>query len=189
MQKFVKRFFTPFQVVLFLMFFSVMMVSCQFFDRDQEKQAEKDALAEEEIYKTPVDQPAVFPGGDEARGAFLAANIRYPEIARLAGIEGTVIVSFVIRKDGTVSQTEVLRTINLDNLSMESFIDLLLIWDTFDLGPQPKELDSLKVVIQDLFNKETLRVINRMPVWEPAVHEGQKVNVQYALPIRYTLGL
>ncbi|MCQ2276322.1 MAG: energy transducer TonB [Bacteroidales bacterium] len=48
-----------------------------------------------------------FPGGAEALNAFLAKEIQYPEVARNNGITGTVLVEFVIEKDGKVSNASV----------------------------------------------------------------------------------
>jgi periplasmic protein TonB len=52
-----------------------------------------------------------FPGGTGALMKFLAEAIRYPPIARERGIQGIVFVSFVIERDGSVSNVEVLRGI------------------------------------------------------------------------------
>jgi len=43
--------------------------------------------------------------------SFLKENIKYPAIARETGIEGTVIVSFIVEKDGTVNEIKVVRDI------------------------------------------------------------------------------
>ena len=40
---------------------------------------------------------------------FIARNVKYPAIARENGIQGTVVVRFVVEKDGSVSNIEVLR--------------------------------------------------------------------------------
>lgn len=48
-----------------------------------------------------------FPGGAEALNAFLSKEIQYPEVARNNGITGTVLVEFVIEKDGKVSNASV----------------------------------------------------------------------------------
>ncbi|MGK0387581.1 MAG: protein TonB [Maribacter sp.] len=40
---------------------------------------------------------------------FISKNVRYPAIARENGIQGTVVIRFVVEKDGTVSNIEVLR--------------------------------------------------------------------------------
>lgn len=58
-----------------------------------------------------VENPPSFPGGDNARMDFLVKNLVYPKHAREAGIEGTVFVTFVIEKDGIVSNIEIIRGI------------------------------------------------------------------------------
>ncbi len=60
---------------------------------------------------TVVDIHPAFPGGDEARSAYLANALVYPENARKNGTEGTVYVTFVVEKDGKVSGVQVLRGI------------------------------------------------------------------------------
>ena len=63
-----------------------------------------------EIFTVVEDMPK-FPGGEEARASYLASNIKYPEAARKAGVQGTCYISFVIDKDGSVSNVKVLRGI------------------------------------------------------------------------------
>ncbi|MCR9085012.1 MAG: energy transducer TonB, partial [Cyclobacteriaceae bacterium] len=41
----------------------------------------------------------------------LAKNLRYPEMARDKGIEGTVVVRFIVEKDGSISEAKILRGI------------------------------------------------------------------------------
>jgi protein TonB len=48
-----------------------------------------------------------FIGGDEALQFYLHKNLKYPPIARDVGAQGTVLVSFVIDKDGNVSDVKV----------------------------------------------------------------------------------
>ncbi|MBQ6071928.1 MAG: energy transducer TonB [Bacteroidales bacterium] len=48
-----------------------------------------------------------FPGGPEALNSFLTKEIQYPEVARNNGIMGTVLVEFVVEKDGRVSNAKV----------------------------------------------------------------------------------
>jgi protein TonB len=52
---------------------------------------------------------AEFPGGVQAMKAFLTKNINYPQTALEQEIEGTVVVQFIIEKDGKISNIEVLR--------------------------------------------------------------------------------
>ena len=58
-----------------------------------------------------VDQMPEFPGGTEALLKFVANNVKYPEKAKDEEISGRVFISFVIEKDGSVSNVEVKRGI------------------------------------------------------------------------------
>lgn len=70
----------------------------------------EDLEAEEKIFVFLEDQPE-YPGGDEARIKFIANNIEYPEIAKESGVQGTVYLTFVVEKDGSISNVRVLRGI------------------------------------------------------------------------------
>lgn len=65
---------------------------------------------EGEIY-TIVENMPQYPGGEEARNKLLATNIIYPATATQNGIQGTVYVSFIVEKDGAVSNVKVIRGI------------------------------------------------------------------------------
>ncbi len=56
-----------------------------------------------------VENAPEFPGGDEARIKYLQENIQYPKEAKEAGIQGTVFVTFVVEKDGRITNVKVLR--------------------------------------------------------------------------------
>lgn len=58
---------------------------------------------------TSVEQMPQFPGGQGELMKFVQGNLRYPTIAAENGIEGRVIVRFVVTKDGTVSDIQVLK--------------------------------------------------------------------------------
>ena len=57
---------------------------------------------------TFVEQMPEFEGGEDARQAFLGRNLQYPPLARENGIEGKVVVKFVVGGDGKISQVEAL---------------------------------------------------------------------------------
>lgn len=69
----------------------------------------------EEVIETPiftvVEEMPTFPGGDESRVKFLTENIKYPQMAKESGIQGTVFVTFVIDEKGRVADVKVLRGI------------------------------------------------------------------------------
>ncbi len=59
-----------------------------------------------------VEQMPQFPGGNQARDAWIARNIRYPEQAARNGIAGMVYVSFVIERSGKVTRASVVRSVD-----------------------------------------------------------------------------
>lgn len=59
-----------------------------------------------------VEQMPEYPGGMRAGLEFMARNLRYPAKAREAGKQGRVIVQFVVRKDGSLSDFKVLRPVD-----------------------------------------------------------------------------
>lgn len=65
----------------------------------------------DEVFKV-VEVDPEFPGGEEALYKYLAENIKYPVMAKSNKVEGRVYITFVIEKDGTVSDAKVLRSVN-----------------------------------------------------------------------------
>ncbi len=63
---------------------------------------------------TVVEQQPEFAGGYEAMMNFIRKNMRYPASARRMGVDGTVYVSFVVSKDGSISEVKVIRGISAD---------------------------------------------------------------------------
>ncbi len=69
------------------------------------------AKVEEEKPFQRVEQMPAFPGGEKELLKFLADNIRYPAIASENGIEGRVILRFVVDKNGGIDNIEVIKDI------------------------------------------------------------------------------
>jgi TonB family protein len=67
-------------------------------------------VSEEEVFQV-VDEGAMFPQGKEAMTEFLAKNLKYPEKAIKDSIAGRVFVSFIVEKDGRLSNIKVIRDI------------------------------------------------------------------------------
>ena len=68
----------------------------------------KDKSVNDSVFQI-VDEMPEFPGGTDALMQFVASGINYPEDAVKEGKEGRVFVSFVVEKDGLVSNVKVLR--------------------------------------------------------------------------------
>jgi len=69
---------------------------------------EEEEIAEETIFTIVEDEPE-FPGGPSALMQYLQSNLRYPTMAREAGIQGTVFVTFVVERDGSITDVKILR--------------------------------------------------------------------------------
>lgn len=67
--------------------------------------------AEEDQIFMVIENPPTFKGGEEARTKYLVENIKYPKLARENGVQGVVYVTFVVEKDGSISNVKVLRGI------------------------------------------------------------------------------
>jgi periplasmic protein TonB len=100
---------------------------------------------------TVVEQPATYPGGEQAMGDFIRKIIKYPKKEKKEGIDGIAYVTFVVEKDGSVSNVKLLRGI----------------------PGKPK------------CNQEAVRVVKKMPKWNPGYQNGKAVRVQFNLPIRF----
>lgn len=70
-----------------------------------------EADVEDAMPFTIVEEQPTFPGGTDALLKFLGDNIKYPPVAKQAGISGTVILSFLVEKDGSISNVKVIHGI------------------------------------------------------------------------------
>jgi protein TonB len=59
-----------------------------------------------------VEEAPEFPGGTQALLDYLRKNIKYPEECRKKNIQGRVMVSFIINKDGTIVEPEVVKGVD-----------------------------------------------------------------------------
>lgn len=59
-----------------------------------------------------VEQQPQYPGGMGALNQWLGSNIKYPVMAAENGIEGRVVVQFVVERDGSVSGVHVVRGVD-----------------------------------------------------------------------------
>lgn len=110
----------------------------------------EEKMDDDKIY-TFVQKKPEFVTGEEGLLEFISNNLVYPESAREDGIEGVVVMRFIIMKDGAIKDIKVIRSLD-------------------------KECDA-----------EALKLIQSMPNWEPAKHNGKKVNCTYTLPINFKL--
>ena len=67
--------------------------------------------AEEQVFDV-VEQMPQFPGGDAALFEYLSTHIKYPAIAEENGVQGRVIVTFVVERDGSITDVKVVKSVD-----------------------------------------------------------------------------
>ena len=71
----------------------------------------EDAVEDTTVFKKePLEVMPEFIGGEEAFYKFLQENLTYPKFARQAGIEGRVLVGFIVEKDGSLTNFTVTKS-------------------------------------------------------------------------------
>jgi len=82
---------------------------------------------------------------------YIYSRINYPLWARQNNIEGLVLISFTVIKDGTISNVKV------------------------------------KNGVCAAMEKESLKLVDKLPAWIPGTVNGEPVDVEFTLPIRFKL--
>lgn len=117
-----------------------------------------------------VERMPSFPGGTERLTEYLASNVRYPVAAQEYGVEGRVIVSFIVDNGGSIIEPQIMRPVSHMVTKTDSKTGKVT---EFDAG--------------ELLNAEALRVVKTMPKWVPGKNNGRLVNVRFNLPIIFRL--
>lgn len=71
----------------------------------------KHVVEETKIF-TVVEQMPMYPGGDGALMGYLRDNIKYPTVAAENGVQGRVVVGFVVERDGSITDVKILRGVD-----------------------------------------------------------------------------
>ncbi len=104
-----------------LIIFTFFLGACTSENGSQNTDADSAAVVEEEPVYSRAEEMPRFPGCEEKTGNvrqgcanqkmldYVRAELKYPEAAKTAGLEGQAVVGFNIEKDGTVSEVEIIR--------------------------------------------------------------------------------
>jgi TonB family protein len=139
-------------------------------------QPTKDAVNADVLSLVPY-QPE-FNGGLHAMMKWIGENMKYPAKARENGVEGTVFVSFIVEKDGSLSNIDIKRDVPI------------IARDTIKLYSVDGGVSGNKVVTTEVgkLGDEAKRVVAMMPKWKAGRNsEGQPVRVAFTLPIKFKL--
>ncbi len=142
---------------------------------------DKEVFNKNDTIYNVVKELAKFPGGDEKCYKFLAENIRYPKLCHDFGVQGLVLVSFVIEKDGSITHIEKRKAPS----RMLAQVDVV---SYKEKNPNATELPEEGMDLGDLLYEEAKRVMKLMPKWEPAKDkDGNIVRSNMTLPFMFRL--
>lgn len=122
------------------------------------------------------DHAPQYPGGISELMKFLSYNIKYPVEAEHYGVEGRVLVNFFVETDGTVSDIKVVNADLKNRLSDKKFSKY-----------SEQDKFAMREKGEGQLKEEALRVVRKMPNWDPAMRRGEKARVKYTLPISFRL--
>ena len=89
---------------------SIILVQCQLFQSEQT--AKQGPSSESDTTFVEVEKKPEFPGGQSALFEYLKSEIDYPEKSRKREVEGTVIVQFVVDKDGSLTDVKIQKSVS-----------------------------------------------------------------------------
>ena len=116
----------------------------------------KSNVTDADVYEVVENMPEFPNGGMAALMKYLTDNIRYPEAAKKAGIQGRVIVQFVVDKDGSIKNVRTLRGVNSD-LDAEA-IRVIQSMPKWKPGTQKGEPVKVKYTVPVMFRIPTAPV-------------------------------
>jgi TonB family protein len=97
-----------------------------------------------------VEEMPQYPGGPQALFKFLGENVHYPEEAEKAGIQGRVIATFVVEKDGSISQPTIVKSV--DPLLDAEALRVISAMPNWKPGKQNGEVVRVKYTVPLSFN-------------------------------------
>lgn len=122
-----------------------------------------------------------FPGGDVEMMKFIMKNMKYPVVAETNGVEGRVLVSFIVEKDGSLSHVEAK---SVTDATGNAVTVVAIRPDMTD--KQKQEAVDRNKGIQAL-KDESERVVKLMPKWKPGKQRGETVRVRCTIPATFRL--
>lgn len=134
---------------------------------------------------TVVEKMPSFPGGDAELLKYIASNIKYPKESQDNGEQGRVICSFIVGRDGSVNNPEVLRGVT--PLLNEEAVRVINTMPRWNPGMQRGKAVAVKYTVPITFRlkspvvetkEETLTVVDVMPQYPGGDHELLKFIAQ-----------
>ena len=151
------------------------------------KKASQQAETDDDPVFEVCEEIAQYPGGQPALMQFLARNLRYPKIAIENGIQGRVIVQFIVNKDGSCSNYKVVANTAHNNEGVSVTALAKKAEDAQQAGTEvahsPEELQEMSKALE----QEAIRAIQLAGKWQPAKQRGQIVRMKMNIPVTFRL--
>lgn len=126
------------------------------------------------LLQSNIENPQ-YEGGIEALHKYFDLN--YPTAARLEGIEGKVLVSFTVEKDGQICDIKIKEAQYFKSMVSPFSIKIIRV-------PQYEKQEPS---LYRSMNRHIIKVIKGMPKWKAGKINGVPVRVSYSIPIVYKL--
>ena len=78
----------------------------------EKAQTHKDNTTDDKVHEV-CEQMPIFEGGDAALLKYLTDSVKYPELAKKHGVQGRVVIGFIVEKDGSLTDVKVLRHVDI----------------------------------------------------------------------------
>ena len=103
--------FTISALVLLVIVFAPARANAQD-KKEKTTQTHKDTTTDDKVYEV-CEQMPIFEGGDAALLKYLTDSVKYPELAKKHGVQGRVVIGFIVEKDGSLTDVKVLRHVDI----------------------------------------------------------------------------
>ena len=81
--------------------------------KEKTTQTHKDTTTGDKVYEV-CEQMPIFEGGDAALLKYLRENLKYPDNTKDRGVQGRLVIGFIVEKDGSLTDVKVLRPVDID---------------------------------------------------------------------------
>ena len=78
----------------------------------EKAQTHKDTTTDDKVYEV-CEQMPTYEGGDAALLKYITDSVKYPELAKKHGVQGRVVIGFIVEKDGSLTDVKVLRHVDI----------------------------------------------------------------------------
>ena len=129
----------------------------------------------EQMAKSETAKMPKYKSGMASVVQYVMNNLKYPKEADENGVEGKVLMTFVVDKDGSLTQITPLRT-------AVHFFDVKKLSEKTGINEQ-----ELINHYGQLFQEEGIRILIAMPKWKPGIEMGKPCRTMFAIPIVFRL--